>query len=412
MNKLIGIIAFYFLFFASPKVAGQTVLSMDEVVRLALERNPATKAAALRIRQQESLKGTVIDLPPTEISLLYGQYNSIHRNDNNVSISQTIPFPSLFTAGNQLVKSRVLQARNEAVLIEAELKSRVRRKVNELLFLKENRKLLLAQDSIFRELLRVAEVRHRTGEGTRIDVTAAKSQLMQTSNALHRNSLDNAVSLRQLAILCLSDDVLDVSGTLQNLFSVKMSDTVGIAANPEVRLQGQRVEVARAERKFQLAVALPSFKAGFFTQTLIGNQTVDGVEQYFGHGDRFHGVQVGLSIPLFFNAANARVRASRYAAEAAESTYADMSLNIQQEYLAVRENVRKNFMSLNFYEDTALQHADLLVNQARRSFQEGETGYGMLLINLRQAIDIREEYIKTLYALNDNLISLLLLTDN
>ncbi len=390
---------------------GQKVISLDEAIGLARDKNPTVQAGRLGVKVQEVLKGTIIDLPQTEVSLLYGQYNSVHRNDNNISVSQTIPFPSVFTSGNQLVRSRIAQAEQEAELTNAQLVAKVRRKFNEVLFLKERHKLLLSQDSIFRELGRVAKIRYETGEGTRIELTAAESQFMQVSNSLERNRMDMTMSLRQLAMLCVSDDVTDVSGTLRNLFPTVLPDTNRIENSPQIRVQTQRVSVARNEKQFELARALPSFTIGFFSQTLIGTHTVDGVDQYFGEGERFHGIQLGLTVPLFFNSANARVRSSRYAAKVEEKRYDELAIVLEQEFLTIKESVRKNLMSVSYFEGTALEHADLLVLQSRRSFQEGESDYSSLLINLRQALSIREEYLNTLYSLNDNLISLLQLTE-
>lgn len=412
MSIFIRVIVFG-LCLAPIHVFSQNAVSLDEAIALAREKNPAVLAGNLSIQQQEALKGAVIDLPQTEVSFLYGQFNSIHRNDNNITVSQTVPFPSVFTSGSKLVKSRIAQAGQEASWTEAQVIASVRRKFNEILFLKERHTLLLSQDSIFRELVRIAKIRQETGEGTRIEVTAAESQLMQVSNALERSRIDVVVSLRQLAMLCVVDEIPDVRGTLRDLFPLVLvdSDSAQIERSPRMLVQAQKVKVAHNEKQFELARALPSFTIGIFSQTLIGLQTVDGVDRFFSKEDRFHGIQLGVTVPLFFNAANARVKSSRYAAEAAEQTYADLAITIGQDLLALRENIRKNLMSVSYYERTGLPHADLFVSQARRSFQEGEVEYGTLLINVRQALAIREEYVDTLYMLNDNMISLLQLTE-
>lgn len=408
----VGITLFSLGMLLVPLVASsQSVVSLDEAVSLALERNPVVQAGQLGIRQQKALKGAVVDLPPTDVTLLYGQYNSIHRNDNNITVSQTIPFPSVFSSGGKLVKSRIAQAEQEARWGEAQLVARVRRKFNEVVFLKERQKLLHLQDSLFREMARVARVRYETGDGTQIERTTAEAQLMEVSNSLERNRIDLVVTLRQLAMLCVVDEI-DVEGSLRNLIPTVVSDAVEADRSPQVSLQAERVAVAQQARQFELARALPSFSIGFFSQTLIGTQTIDGAERYFGQDDRFNGVQVGVSIPLFFNSANARVKSGRYAAEVAEKNLADVSIAVEQELLAVKESIRKNIMSVDYYEGTGLRNADLIVAQARRSFQEGEIEYNTLLMNLRQALAIREEYLNTLFALNDNIISLLQITED
>ena len=46
---------------------------------------------------------------------------------------------------------------------------------------------------------------------------------------------------------------------------------------------------------------LPDLNIGYFSQTIIGTQDVNGVPQNFGKDYRFTGVQAGISVPLWFS---------------------------------------------------------------------------------------------------------------
>jgi heavy metal efflux system protein len=69
-------------------------------------------------------------------------------------------------------------------------------------------------------------------------------------------------------------------------------------------------------------------------------------------------------------------------------------------------------MSIDYYENTALKHADLLASQSQKAFKEGELDYATLLLNIRQALAIREGYLNALYEFNESAILLLQLTGN
>ena len=61
--------------------------TLPEAIQLAIKQNPSMQAATLERERQNVLKNTAFEIPKTEISVLYGQYNSI-QNDNNIAITQ------------------------------------------------------------------------------------------------------------------------------------------------------------------------------------------------------------------------------------------------------------------------------------------------------------------------------------
>ncbi|MBK7651683.1 MAG: TolC family protein [Flammeovirgaceae bacterium] len=70
----------------------QSKLSVEQAIDVALQNNIGIKSAAYEVESQKQLKKTSFDLPKTNVSLLHGQYNSYAKNDNNFTITQSIPF--------------------------------------------------------------------------------------------------------------------------------------------------------------------------------------------------------------------------------------------------------------------------------------------------------------------------------
>lgn len=67
---------------------------MQQLIDLAIKNNPATQASSLEIERQTKLKRTSSEIPKTDVLFMYGQYNSVYDQDNNLTISQSIPFPT------------------------------------------------------------------------------------------------------------------------------------------------------------------------------------------------------------------------------------------------------------------------------------------------------------------------------
>src|SRR5690606_31569641 len=103
------------------------------------------------------------DIGKTNVDLMIGQYNSYVREDNNISIAQTLPFPSVFISqrklGNALVKSSELQKDVTA----NELIYEVKQVYYHLLFLEARHTLLKQEDSIFQYFTHATALRYKTG---------------------------------------------------------------------------------------------------------------------------------------------------------------------------------------------------------------------------------------------------------
>lgn len=392
--------------------AQERTATLDEVIVLALQRNPAAQEAALNVEKQSALKRTAFEIPKTEISLLYGQYNSIRKNDNNITVSQTIPFPTVFARQHSLNNMLVRHSELSAQLTRNELIYQVTVAVNKLMYLRARQKVFVTQDSILAHLVKVADVQYRVGESTLLGKTIAETQQIEMKNFLTKNEVDIQTSIRHIQLLAQAPEISDVSGDLDQLPEVLDIDSVNISNSPAAALAKQNVVVASQQRKVEASRMLPDIRFGYFNQTLIGFQNVEGQELYYGSDKRFQGLQLGLSFPLLFAPHSAKIRASEITARAVEKQEASVMLMLSQEYYQTVQELNKNRNSLEFLKTSALVTADLISEQSRKSFESGELDYATLLANLRQALSIREQYLLSLYEYNQSIIKLQYLNGN
>src|SRR5690242_3313847 len=73
-------------------------LTLDRAIKIARENNLSIRSAGYDAEAQQHLKKTGFNLPKTNVMLMYGQYNS-YKNDNNITITQAIPFTALGSQG-------------------------------------------------------------------------------------------------------------------------------------------------------------------------------------------------------------------------------------------------------------------------------------------------------------------------
>jgi cobalt-zinc-cadmium resistance protein CzcA len=143
---------------------------------------------------------------------------------------------------------------------------------------------------------------------------------------------------------------------------------------------------------------------GLFSQTLTGNQLIDGQELYFGPGYRFHGGQVGISLPLLGQAQKARINAARIGEQIAQTELQQQQFALTQQVTQAVQQYEQYRTALAYYEQNGLTQAGLIQNNARRAFSSGDIGYVEFSLALQQALTIRSNYLDLLNEYNQSVL--------
>jgi cobalt-zinc-cadmium resistance protein CzcA len=401
------------LFSLSPFIASAQPgkLTLEQAVDIALKNNKGIKAASYEVEYQKQLKKTSFDLPKTNVSLTYGQYNSYVKNDNNITVSQTIPFTAL---GSQGALNRELVASTELkkAATENELVYQVKQVYYQLAFAQARHDLLLQQDSIYEGFLKSASLRYKTGETNLLEQTTAETQRNEVKNQLRQSEATMLVLRTQLKTLLSTEELPDISeNTLREIEFRDLADTTAIAANPSLAYMRQQVEVAQSQKKVEAAKFAPDLLVGFFSQTLIGSPNSENGGSATS-SDRFTGFQVGISIPLWFVPHQGRVKAAAYNQQAAQSNYQYYQTTLKGQLQQAAQQYAQNKNSLEYYQTSALPNADLILKQSEAAFRNGEIGYVEYFLGLRNALAIKEGYLQTLNNYNQSIIYIEFLSGN
>ena len=391
--------------------AQQTPLTVQQAIESAIKNNEGIRAAEFEVDAQRQMKKTSVDLPKTGVSLMYGQYNSYARNDNNITVSQSIPL-TVFGSQRSLNRSMLAASEFRKAASENELSFQVRQVYYDILYLLSRQSLLRQQDSLYQGFFKAASLRYKTGESTLLEQATAETQLNETKNQLAKNAADLVVVRTRLKTL-LNSDVLPLvdEEAAQELSFDGVLDTAAIQSNPALAVSRQQVVVAADQKKVESAKAGPDILIGAFSQTLIGAvDTESGSARLATSGDRFTGLQAGLSIPLWFAPHQGRVKAAEFNRKASERSYNYYQKQLVGEYQQAYENYLKNRSSLQYYKESALPNAELIIKQAQLAFQNGEAGYAEYLLGVQRAITVKEGYIATLNDYNQSIIYLTFLS--
>jgi len=385
----------------------QEPLSLEQSIQLAVTKNRNIISSDLETEQQKQLKKASMELPKTDITMMYGQFNSIQKKDNNFTITQVVPFPTVFSANAKLGNSRIVESELETEIARNELAYSVKQVYNTLQYLYEKRELLRKEDSIYTALVKSAELKNKAGEGTLLDKMTAETQLSEVKNQLQQNEADVSIYLSQLQTLTGNTEPVAISEMkLLPATIAGISDTSFMANNPSLQHAKLQQEIAGNEKKVTVAESLPDIKVGYFNQTLIGVQNVNGEDVYFNGSNRFQGFQVGLSVPLFFGSHVAASKADGISTEIAGNNAELLRADLQSQYMQAVQEYAKNRNSLDYYAASALPNADLIMKTAAKGFNSGDMDAKDYLDNLETVNEIRENYLEALLLYNLSVVKL------
>ncbi|AHJ95418.1 CusA/CzcA family heavy metal efflux RND transporter [Hymenobacter swuensis] len=414
LHKILGRLLLLLCLLPLAGRAQQAPLSATQAVTQALQANGTVTAARGALEAQQAVRRGAVDvLGRTTIQGTYGQFNS-YRRDNQLSITQPLSLPGVYRSQARLAAAQVATRELELTQVQAELRRQVRLSYEQAVYARHHLRVLRGQDSIYAEFLRAANLRFKTGEVARLEPATALVQQGETQALLRQARTEYAVARRQLQALLQQPTAVALTDSVLRPLTAALvppvgADTALLAQNAQGLVLQQQVRERQATTRAEQAQGLPSFTLGYFNQSLIGPQTVGGVggpERYYSGSDRFQGVTAGVALPLYRKPQKARVEAARLQEQVAQT----QAQRYQNELVARIEELQLQRQELTervqFYEQTGLPQATVIVRLSTRAFKAGEMGYSEYLLNLDRTLRLRTAYLDALLAHNQTIIEL------
>lgn len=381
-------------------------IDLKQALQMAADSNLAVRSAEYSVNVQQALKSASWDIPKTQVEGQYGQFNSWQK-DNQFIVSQGFAFPTLYISQYKLAKANVKSSEWQFQASRLEIATQVKEVYWQLSYLYSKRNLLLYQDSLYAGFLRAAALRAKTGETNLLEMITARSTRMEVQNQLRQASADILIFQQKLQTLVNSTLPVAPTDTLiRRLPFTLISDSSLLINNPSAGYYRQQVEVARLEKNVELNKLVPDFSIGYFSQTMLGVQEVDGVAKSFGPGDRFTGFQAGMTIPLWFVPYSSRSKAAsiKQLVSKTNAEYFDKMLTSNYKNLSGEYSKFSN--SVDYYEQQAVPEADIIIEQTTKSYKSGAMDYLDYILNLSRALSIKQNYLDALNNYNQTIISI------
>lgn len=391
----------YLLFVLIAVSAQAQTLTRDQAIQTALQNNQQIKSAEFQVEYFKQMKKTGSDLGKFSAMWMRGQYNTVE-TDNNFTFTQSIPFPTAIAAHVKLKREQLTGSQMNLAVVQNTLLYELKSLYEQLVYQQALRKLLMSQDSLFTDFARASALRYKAGESTLLEKATAETQLQEIKNQLRKNETDAAILQSKLKTLLKSETTFLPAEELSKLpFSNE-----AISNNPQLSYMNQQVAVANQNRRVEKSGLLPDITVGYFNQSLIGFQNISGQEVYFDKNKRFQGVQLGVSIPLWVGPQIAKAKAAGYQEEATRKNTEFFQATLEGELEQTQRELERSEASLQYYEVSALQNANLILQQAGKAYRGGEIGYIEFLQSVQSAQIIKANYLLALTQYNQSVIKI------
>jgi heavy metal efflux system protein len=382
------------------------VLTLQEAIRQATENNLNVRSAGYQVEMQNALKGASWDIGKTNLDYEYGQFNSFSK-DNGITVSQTFSFPTLYANQHKLAKANLKSSEIDKSVTVNGIANQVKVAWWQLVFFRSKLRLLEYQDTLYTGFFKAAARRAETGETNRLEKISAESQSLEIKNQLKQTQADIEIYLKRLQTLLNTRQSINIADSALVKLNLSIArDSSALAANPSLRLSLQQVEVVKMETKVEKTKFLPDLTIGYFNQSMAGIQDVNGTQRNFSPNDRFTGVKAGIAIPLWFKPNISKIEALKINHQIAQTNaeYFKTALSGQLEVLIQEYGKYKS--SIDYYEQSALPQADMIIKQSTQIYKSGDMDYLEYIQSLSRALLIKNNYLETLNQYNQSVIAI------
>lgn len=404
-HKRNSVLPVLLLMFFSFNGNAQEKLNLEQAIEKGLKNNRSVQASELDTKMQEQLRGTAYALPKMEVNGMFGQINS-KAQDKNLSVSQTFS-PFQFGARKKLLTANSDASQLRLGVTKQEVLFNIRQSWNTILYYSKLNAILQKQNTVMDRFVRAATLKFETGETGSLEKLTATARQQELQQQIKQNEAILKVEKTKLNVYLNNSTNFEVADTSYvALPSLTVLDTAHIKQNANVQLALQEVKVAEANSSVEKSTLWPDVSAGYFIQSLTGNQDVDGQTQYYDNSLRFQGFSVGVSLPVFAGSAASRIKASKINIEMQQKNADYLQQQLKSQYQQQIEQLNTYQSLLYYYKNTALPNADIITNNSTKAYLNGDIAYVEYVQGLETALTIRLNHINAINKFNETVINL------
>ena len=387
-------------------------MTLQQCFQLADRQNLALQSGRKAVEKAQVMQGTAWDLDKTEIAFSQNPASS-GDTDNGLTFSQSIEFPTVYTARRNQLKAETQAEKSRLNVTSQQLRLEIANVYYAMLYQTHRLQILLQQDSVIQRYCDVAGKRYRAGEARQLEFLSADR--MRNDNRLEMTKVKNEAENLQTALMALLNTTTPVVPAADNLVISQrspMNAAFNYQQTADAQYQKDLITALDQEVKCAKTGYAPSLSLALRSQLLIDSWDPYHINrQRFTEGN-FFGFEVTVGVPLFYGATKAKVKAAQKDREVAQLAMQQEQREKERDYKQGYNRLQNAIKRMEYYSGENLVKAKDIERLSTLEYENGEISYVEYANALQEAIDMRLKQAEVVNEYNEAVLALMALNNS
>lgn len=387
-------------------------MTLQQCFELADKQNIALQTGRKAVEKAQVMQGTAWDLDKTEIAFSQNPASS-GDTDNGLTFSQSIEFPTVYTARRNQLKAETQAEKSRLNVTSQQLRLEIANVYYAMLYQTHRLQILLQQDSVIQRYCDVAGKRYRAGEARQLEFLSADR--MRNDNRLEMTKVKNEAENLQTALMALLNTTTPVVPAADNLVISQrspMNAAFNYQQTADAQYQKDLISALDQEVKCAKTGYAPSLSLALRSQLLIDSWDPYHINrQRFTEGN-FFGFEVTVGVPLFYGATKAKVKAAQKDREVALLAMQQEQREKERDYKQGYNRLQNAIKRMEYYSGENMAKAKDIERLSTLEYENGEISYVEYASALQEAIDMRLKQAEVVNEYNEAVLALMALNNS
>lgn len=387
-------------------------MTLQQCFQLADRQNLALQSGRKAVEKAQVMQGTAWDLDKTEIAFSQNPASS-GDTDNGLTFSQSIEFPTVYTARRNQLKAETQAEKSRLNVTSQQLRLEIASAYYAMLYQTHRLQILLQQDSVIQRYCDVAGKRYKAGEARQLEFLSADR--MRNDNRLEMTKVKNEAENLQTALMALLNTTTPVVPAADNLVIPQrspMNAAFNYQQTADAQYQKDLISALDKEVKCAKTGYAPSLSLALRSQLLIDSWDPYHINrQRFTEGN-FFGFEVTVGVPLFYGATKAKVKAAQKDREVALLAMQQEQREKERDYKQGYNRLQNAIKRMEYYSGENMAKAKDIERLSTLEYENGEISYVEYASALQEAIDMRLKQAEVVNEYNEAVLALMALNNS
>lgn len=388
------------------------MMTLQQCFQLADRQNLALLSGRKAVEKAQVMQGTAWDLDKTEIAFSQNPASS-GDTDNGLTFSQSIEFPTVYTARRGQLKAETQAEKSRLNVTSQQLRFEIANVYYAMLYQTHRLQILLQQDSVIQRYCDVAGKRYKAGEARQLEFLSADR--MRNDNRLEMTKVKNEAENLQTALMALLNTTTPVVPAADNLVIPQrspMNAAFNYQQTADAQYQKDLISALDQEVKCAKTGYAPSLSLALRSQLLIDSWDPYHINrQRFTEGN-FFGFEVTVGVPLFYGATKAKVKAAQKDREVALLAMQQEQREKERDYKQGYNRLQNAIKRMEYYSGENMEKAKDIERLSTLEYKNGEISYVEYTSALQEAIDMRLKQAEVVNEYNEAVLALMALNNS